>query len=168
MTIPITPPPRDTSRSQEYLGLGIGKSFDAAITWERVPGGGQPSFDFSFSYVDPVVNYTPGVSVGVVDALDRSTDGRRFFFAVTYRSGLDGRHNSRTPAEATIGAFVGASDAMFVGVSLPFSESFRLVAEHDSFRIGAGFEVRPVRDFSVRWIQRDGQNQWSLSLLGRL
>src|SRR3989304_5432395 len=72
---------RATSRSQEYFGFGVGKSFEAAITSERMPGGNEGSFDFAFNYLDPVVNYAPGISVGVVDAMDNTADGRRFYVA---------------------------------------------------------------------------------------
>ncbi|MCO5295630.1 MAG: hypothetical protein M9921_02105 [Fimbriimonadaceae bacterium] len=154
-----------TSQGQ-YYGLGIGKSFDAAV----VTGdeGHEATFDFSFSYLDPVVNYAPGLTLGMVDALDRSEEGRRLFVAITYRSGLDGAFNSSTPAETTLGAFFGSRNAFFVGASLPFSRSLRLLIEHDSERPAAGLEFKPAPSLAVRWVTSPHSMSLGVSLSGRM
>lgn len=150
----------------QYYGLGIGKSFDAAlIAGEK---GHDATFDFSYSYLDPVVNYAPGLTVGVVDALDRTEAGRSLFVAATYRSGLDGLFNASTPAETTLGAYFGSRNAFFVGASLPFSSTLRLLVEHDSQRPAAGLEFSPTPNLSVRWVTSPQSTALSFSLQGRM
>ncbi len=157
-----------SGHSQEYLGYGIGVSFDMAVTSGDLTGLDDLSFDFAFHVLDPIVDFAPGFSVGVVDALDRTHDGRRAYVATTYRSGLDGPFNAFTPAEATLGMFFGSRNAMFTGVQLPFSDALRLLVEHDANRLSAGIEVRPFKGWSVRWVQREDRQIWSLGIRARL
>lgn len=159
---------RGGANSQTYLGLGVGLAFDMAVTSGDIQGGDDVSVDFAFHVLDPIVNLAPGFSVGVVDAMDRTADGRRMYIATTYRSGLDGPFNAFTPAEVTLGVFMGSRNAMFVGVQLPFSDALRVLVEHDSNRLAAGFEVRPFKAMSLRWVQREDRQVWSLGYRGRL
>lgn len=153
------------SRNQ-YYGVGIGKSFDAALVTDD--HGKHATLDFAYSYLDPVVNYAPGLTVGMVDALDRTTEGRRMFVAVTYRSGLDGVFNASTPAEATLGAWFGSRNAFFAGVSLPMSRSFRILVEHDALRPAIGLEFKPMPSLAIRWVTSSEAAMLSLSLSGRM
>lgn len=159
---------RGSGHTQQYAGFGIGMSFDMALTSGDLGGGHDASVDFAFHVLDPIVNFAPGVSVGVVDALDKTQDGRRGYVATTYRSGLDGAFNAFNPAEATLGVFFGSKNAWFAGAQLPFSDALRLLVEHDSYRLSAGVEIRPIKGWSLRWVQREDRQVWSLGLRGRL
>lgn len=159
---------RGGDRAQSYLGIGVGLAFDMAVTAGDFGGGDDVSVDFAFHVLDPLVNFAPGGSVGVVDAMDRTADGRRAYIVTTYRSGLDGRYNAFAPAEVTLGVFMGSRNTMFVGAQLPFSDAFRGLAEHDGNRASAGFEVRPFKGMSLRWVQREDRQVWSVGYRGRL
>ncbi len=149
---------------QWFLGTGIGDSFDAEILYERLgPNPHVSSVNFAYNYLVPVVNLTPGISFGVRDLMNKTADRRSLYLATTFRIGLDGDYNSDVPMELTIGVGTESIKGLFVGVMIPASENFRLLAEHDSLRITAGFEIRPVKGFGFRALFRENRTLWGLN-----
>lgn len=149
-----------------YLGIGAGQSFDAELSYQDFsPLPKVGSFDFAYNYVVPVVDITPGVSVGVQDALNRTALGRTVFLAITYRIGLMGDYNSDVPMELTIGART--RYGVFLGVMLPITTQFRLLTEHDGRRITAGLEVRPSPGLAARWLFRQNEGLFEVQLSTR-
>lgn len=137
--------------TQGFIGMGIGLQFDAELIYERFSPNPQiGSFNFSYNYITPVTDLSPGISVGVRDAMNRTADGRAFYIATTYRVASDGN----TPAEFTLGAGTQSLRGFFVGAMLPLSDRIRLLGEHDSFRWTAGVEVRPFRGVSLKALFR--------------
>lgn len=135
-----------SSVRRTYLGFGILKLADLEITEEKRHGqDSQVSFDLSFNYNKPFPDISPGLSIGVQDALDRTVDGRGFYVAMTYQFNNFDAANAETPSELTIGGGTGRYRGAFVGAKLPFTNAVRLVAEHDSMRITAGLELEIPR-----------------------
>lgn len=154
---------RDRDHVQGFLGAGIGHSFDAELLYENIsPNAQVGSFNFAYNYVVPVSDLTPGLSVGVRDALNKTRDGRSFYIASTFRIAPDGLYNENSPPELTIGFGTESLRGLFVGASLPFTDHFRLLAEHDSFRITAGFEIEPLPGLALRALYRQDETLLSV------
>lgn len=147
------------SHEQGYIGMGIGLQFDAELIYERFsPNPAFVSFNFAYNYVTPVTDLSPGVSVGVRDATNRTADGRAFYIAATFRIATD----TNAPAELTLGGGTQSLRGFFVGAMLPLTERLRLLGEHDSLRWTAGFELRPFRGLFLRTLFRQDRTQFSV------
>lgn len=157
---------RDWHRTS--LAVGVTTSIDAELTYENIEGHDRVlSYDVSYNILPPLTNLAPGFSVGLRDGTGKTKDGRFVYAASTFRFGQLGQFNGDSPAEATLGFAIGDRTTPFVGVVLPFRESFRLLAEFDTRRTSGGLEFRPHRDVWVRWIHREKQSLWSLTLVSR-
>lgn len=155
-------------RNRTRLDFGLTEAIEASLVVEDGWGRGRvESFDVSYNVLPPLTNIAPGLSVGVTDGIGKTRDGRSFYVAATYRIGLTGRYNGDVPLEVSHGYAVGDHDGYFVGVTIPFRESFRLLAEHDGRRVNAALEFRPLKDVWVRWIHRPEQSLWSITLVKR-
>lgn len=140
--------------------VGYGLTREIEVEWTGLQEWGSEtagSANLCYNFINPITDFAPGFSVGVLDALDRSADRRRGYVSATYRYGLDGENNQDVPMELSIGFTSGEAVRPFVGVSLPFSSKLRLMAEHDGFRVNAAVEVKPMRDLAFRFIVRDSQ-----------
>lgn len=144
------------------MGYGLTKSIEVDLTSETIdPRDTLLSLDASYTFTDPVVNYVPGLQIGVIDALNKTQDRRRFYIAASYDVGLTGLYNGDSPMQVTVGAVGGSLTGPFVGVAIPFTHSFIGLAEHDSHRMTAGFEFKPTHDTSVRWLFNGNRVLWS-------
>jgi len=152
-----------TSKDTEtILGYGLTKDIEVDFTTETIdPRSAMFSFDASYTYTDPIVNIIPGLTAGVTDALNHTVYGRRFYVATSYDIGMTGLHNSETPMQLTLGVVTGGLNGPFVGVTVPFSNTFIGIAEHDSRELTAGFEFKPTDDTSIKWLFRDDRVLWS-------
>jgi hypothetical protein len=144
-------PFESSSKAFGYLDIGIDAYLDATIRTFDVSGEPRKAtLDFGYNYIAPIPDASPGISVGVQDAAGRTADGRRFYLASTYRTTLSGSASMFTSAEATLGVYAGRRSSAFVGVMLPITPAFRLLAEHDGYRVNAGLEGRPVSNISIK------------------
>jgi len=144
---------RDFHAFHGYLDAGLTTDLDMTIRNDSVDG--EPhrdTLDFSYNYISPIADASPGISVGVQDAANRTPDGRRLYLASTFRVGLAGGADTFTPAEITMGVFAGKKNAAFVGAMLPLTPAFRLMAEHDGYRVNAGLDIRPLTNLSVKYL----------------
>jgi len=136
-----------------YLDIGINSYFDGSIRTDSVPGSNRnATFDLGYNYISPLTDASPGISVGVMDGLDRTKDGRRFYLSATYRVGLGGAATTFLPAEISIAATAGKKSTAMVGFMLPVTNGFRIMAEHDGYRVNAGFEMRPYMNVGFRYV----------------
>lgn len=154
---------------QSYVSYGLTTSLELSLGGEYVERhNALPTLDVAFTVTDPVVNYVPGIAIGVQDAFDNTYLRRRFYFAVSYDVGLTGRYNGDTPMQLTIGVGTGGHNGAFVGVVIPWTRQFRLLAEHDATRITAGAEFRPADGVWLRMLARDRRAVWGLGWMARL
>jgi hypothetical protein len=159
--------PRQVGERENLLGLGIGTSFDMELRLDQEPGERSVgTFDFSYNYIAPLAGLVPGLSMGIQDAMDRTEDGRRFFGAATFRQPFS-TLNGDFPADMTIGFFAAKHWSPFVGVLVPFSKEFHLLAEHNGNRIAAGFEYRPIPVLNLRFQVRGQRPLLSAQLTTR-
>jgi hypothetical protein len=151
-----------TDRSRDatmgWLGLGVGESFDFEVTAESFNDNRMVnSLDFSYNYTVPVVDFLPGLSVGVQDAMNVTERGRNVYVAVTHRYGNYGELNQDLPTELTYGLWTRSGGLFFAGVTLPFSRTLQLVAEHDSDVFTAGVQLSPHEGVQFRALFRQSQ-----------
>lgn len=111
------------------------------------------TFDLGYNFVAPIPGFTPGISFGIQDVMNKTDDGRRPYMAVTFRPTFM-TINGDFPADITLGAYIAANRSVFVSGSLPFSKEFRFLFEHNGFRLASGFEVRPMPEFAIRLLYR--------------
>lgn len=140
-----------------FVGVGISPEFELDYHGERIDGGPmRDTLDFSYNFIPPFTGQTPGISVGVMDGLNRMRDGRRGYLAVTFRNPVDNIGNGNLPLDVTLGISQGDRTRPFVGVSIPLTEHLRMQVEHNGFRIASALEYRLFDDaFGARLVIRD-------------
>jgi hypothetical protein len=127
---------------------------------------GHFTVDAAYNLVAPVASLSPGISVGILDALNETQDGRRTYVAFTFRELLDVGDKGAN-GEATMGIQFGRINSGFVGVMLPFSPNFRFLVEHNGVRVSTGFELAIDKAFRGRVITQDGTLLLGLNLSRR-
>lgn len=155
--------PSRSDNYRAYLGLGVTRDLEVELVLSHLENRSQlGTFNASYQYLIPIVNTSPGLAFGVQDALDRTPERRMYYVAFTQRFGLDGVHNSTTPLELTTGFGFGRRSGVFVGVMLPMTWQFRILAEHDLNRVAGGFEFRPFNGAAIRTVFQSGSTQLGL------
>jgi len=153
--------------NQQYLGIGVGKSFELDLRDIHNTGVAPVgTFDVSYNFIAALPGLAPGFACGVQDAANLTADGRRYYFVTTFRNEMDDIPGN-VYTDLTLGFQTGSLTSPFVGVSMPFSKTFYLLAEDSGFRVSAGFELRPLPRVSVRFVVRNSQSLLSLSASGK-
>ena len=153
---------------ENRLGYGLTETIELAFRSERL-GSGLPTVgtaDLSYVPTGPVPGLSPGIVLGIMDIADKTRDGRRGFFGLTFREDFAGSDGTNY-GDITIGTFVGRRTQAFFGASVPFSRQFRLLVEHNGIRPAAGLELRPFKELSFRFILRDRETLFGISLAHR-
>jgi len=159
---------RKNNRYDTFLGVGVTKDIELELQLDRFDRDASlGTFNLSYLFSPAIVDTAPGLAFGVQDAMDRTRDGRMYYIALTYRLGLDGEFNSKTPLEMTFGGGFGRRNGMFVGLMLPFTWSFRLLAENDLRRVTTGFEYRPIHGLGLRAMWRDNETLFGVRFTQR-
>lgn len=181
ITVPMGTKIRDGFLKADYLystangdsigrfGYGFGQTFEAAWTLDNrmTSRGPATSVDLAYNHVPPIIDISPGLTVGVRDLMDITPEGFAAYAAFTWRFGNFGTFNQETPTELTMGLWTQSSGVGFVGFSMPFFDELRLIGEHDSQRLTAGFEVRPVPGLGARMLFRSGDVLFGAHLSAR-
>lgn len=155
------------SRRQEWglLSVGVTREIEAEIEFEHFrPASSRVTAGLAYNFINPITDFAPGVTIGMLDILNQSLAGRRTFFAATYRFGQDSQYNQNSPMEFTLGISQGRRLTPIVGAAMPLTWQFKALAEHDGYIVSTGFEFKPVRNLAVRWIHRPHQTLWGLDL----
>jgi hypothetical protein len=153
----------DLNRSTVTAGIGVSFEF-AATTNSNFLGDEDSIYDLSYSISDPLVDYGPGITVGIRDISNSSTDGRYAFFALTFRQGQSGVWNGEYPAEATIAIKYGAhGPQLMMGGYVPLASFVAFIAEIDHDRVIGGLQLNLVPDLELRWLHRPGLKLYSAS-----
>ena len=157
--------PISSGYTSQFLGVGIGPSFELDIRDRVTPGfHSVGTVDFSYNVITNLPGISPGISLGVQDATNLTPEGRRFYAVTTFRNELDDLPGNLY-ADVTLGVQFGSLSSPFLGVSVPFSEKFYLIAEHSGYRVSGGFEVRPAPHIAIRWVAQEGSSFVSLSAM---
>jgi hypothetical protein len=145
--------PLEAGRATQVLvGSGVLESYDVDVVLDReTRGRWRASLDVSFNFAPPITDIAPGVSVGVLDIANRA-EGRAAYLAFTQRFGNYGELNQNTPTEVTLGVWSRGNGLVFVGASLPLWDRLLVLAEATGQGVTAGFEARPARGLSLRFL----------------
>lgn len=160
---------RDAGRATSHrLAYGIDTSIDIEIR-SATPFDSNPDATFAIGYqfVAPVPGISPGIAVGVIDALNRTDNGRRLYAAMTFREAYY-TVNGEVNGDLTLGVLGGADNALFVSVAMPFSKEVSLLVEHDSKSITAGLEFRLIRNLTLRMSSQEKKGLLSVSWVQKL
>jgi len=160
--------PRVSGVSENYIGIGATTSWELEYRRQDLDSDRQiDAFDLTYNFISPITDFTPGFALGIQDVFDRTADGRRPFFVVTFREGFS-TIGGESPADITLG-FSSSHRQVYplVGASIPFSKQVRFMAEHDGLRISIGMEARPVRNLSLRWTLREGTSLLGFEFQGK-
>ena len=150
-----------------FATLGLTKEIEAELEFERI--GPRPVLgtgSLSYTFINPVTDTIPGVSVGVRDLYNRTQFGRFGYFATTYRIGTEGEMGADF-MDVHLGVGYGRYFFPFVGAMLPLSPQFAVMAEHDGKQPTAALQLTPHPGLQVRWIAREHQTMWSLRWTAR-
>ncbi len=149
--------------SRGFLWLPVDRQFEAELAYDR-RSERDPVFTGGLTYfvTTPVPDALPGLSVGVRDLLNRTTEGRSGFVALTFRTDNFGDLQQKTPTEVSFGAISQGGGKFFASAVLPFADQFRLLAEHDSVAMSVGLEVLPAPGLAARVLLRDNDHWFSL------
>lgn len=156
--------PSRPDSSYSFLGVGLTTFIDAEIENRQLAGQHEfTTLDINFNINAPLAGLAPGFSVGVLDALDQTREGIRAYAALSIQDSSDsGELGGTASVETTVGVEVGRTSHAFVGVSLPFNDRFRLMAEHNGTEISAGAEYRMSQGPYFRLIFRQQQTLLSV------
>ena len=132
----------------------------------RADESGHLTMDFAYNFIAPVASISPGISVGMLDAFNETVDGKRTYVAFTFRELLQVGEKGAN-GDVTMGVQFGHLNSGFVGVSLPLSENFRLLTEHNGARISTGFELEAAKGIRARVVTQEGTLLFGLNLTHR-
>jgi hypothetical protein len=152
---------------QAFLGFGITREVEAEVVLERFDARNAGTFNVAYNLFPVFIDQVPGINVGVRDALDRTRDGRLIYLALTHRLSAESDLVEEAPVEVSFGGGFGRRAGAFVGVRLPITDRFRLLAEHDVHRITAGFEYQHESGLGGRLLFREGETLLSVRFLTR-
>ncbi len=151
-----------------WLGTGLNTAFEAELSMVREDSDtGKGSFNVSYNLTPPIIDISPGISFGVTDGLNVTSGGRALYLATTFHYGNLGELNQDIPTELTLGFWTKRTGLGFFAVRFPLSEVLSLIAEHDSERLAAGVEVRPVRGLALKTVFETGRTSLGLTLSHR-
>ncbi|MFN3730150.1 MAG: hypothetical protein ACK4XJ_10595 [Fimbriimonadaceae bacterium] len=146
------------------LAAGLTREIELELVGDRFDRHVRPALNVSYNYIAPFTDMTPGLSVGVRDVMNVTPQGRSPYLAATYRIGLDGDHNQRTPAELTLGVGTGGFRGVFVGFFFPVTDSWRLIGDHDGHTVSGGIEFRPSPELALRFVQQSSRGLIGIQL----
>lgn len=152
---------------QQFLGLGLGPSFE--LDFRDIQDSDvapRATFDFSYNYLAAIPGISPGVSIGIQDAANQTSDGRRLYAVTTFRETMD-EIPGNVYTDITVGFQAGSLTSAFAGVAMPFSTNLYLLAEDSGFRLSAGLEYRLSHRITFRLIDRENETLLSLSASGK-
>lgn len=132
-----------------WFAIGLSPQWEVEVGHFHESGQSNASISAVYNIALPIMDISPGISFGVVDATNETIDGRAVFAAITYRYGNYGVLNQDVPTELTFGVWSRTGGA-FVSTSLPFADFLRLIGEHDGRQLRAGIDVRPIEGLSLK------------------
>lgn len=159
--------PNTVGNTDQFLAFSPVRNWEIELRQQRRGLlGTRETFDFQRNLLPPFVGTSPGISVGVLDVVNQSFEGRRGFIALTFKELLE-VSESGEPGEVTLGYQFGSRTSGYVGATLSISPRTRLFFEHNSIQLiaGADSEILPkvrarvfttdkVLGFSINYVVR--------------
>lgn len=158
----LSTPGRDFTRA--WFTVGATDQVEAEVYFESLDSDQiTPTIGLSYNYLVPVTDFVPGLSLGVLDALNETEDGAFPYVSVTYQIRNYAPANQGTPSKLTLGFGFNNKRAAFLGVELPLADWLRIQAEHDSLRPTGGIEIRPIEEAALQIYFRRDETMLGLS-----
>lgn len=162
----LSTPSKDTLFA--WLGYGVTDAIELEIYGESFNSDRlTPGLNVSYNYLTPIIDLSPGISVGVLDVTDQSVARRTFYAAITYYFGNVSELNQNTPTILSVGGWSRDGGGFFFNFSVPFTDSLRLIGEHDGGTLTAGLEYNPFDEASLKYVFREGSPSVGLSFQKR-
>lgn len=145
----------NSGAEEQFVAFSVLNGFEfEARRRIRPQENGRTTFDLAYNVLGPVASTAPGISVGLLDGLGETLDGRRAFLALTFRELLDVGEVGEN-GDVTLGYQSGSLSGFFVGISLPFSGRTRMIVEHNGARLTSGFETNLIKGLDARLFVQD-------------
>lgn len=121
-------------------------------------------YGLQYSVYPEIPGYAPGLSVGVSDVLNRTTQGRGYFVALSYSIAALGQ----TPLDHDLRVHLGFGwegvSAFFFGFDVPLTNQIFLRAEHTGSHINAALAWRPSNQVELRGSIIRERTCWSIMI----
>ena len=138
------------------LTAGLGQGWDAQLSLDRFgTDSGRPTGSVAYYYLSPIADITPGISGGIVDAANATTDGRRVYACLTMNRSLTQTERFGY-VELTAGFEAGRRSGPMAGLKAPIARGVSVLGEYDGFRFNAGVEGRLGGGVYARLAMRGG------------
>lgn len=121
-------------------------------------------YNLQYSLYPEIPGYAPGVSVGVVDALNRTAQGRGYFMAISYGIAALGETPLDHDLRVHLGFGGGSLSSFFLGFDVPLTNQLFLRAEHTGEQINAALAWRPNNQVELRGAVIHGRTSWSIMI----
>ena len=141
-----------------WLQYSPNSVFEFSVYGEKLAGQSTAfGVNGSFTFVNPITDVAPGISLGFLDIANETEDGRALYAAITYRLGNEGLLNQFLPTDITLGVWSRERSLGFAAAELPFSDFLSVVGELDGNGVTAGVNLSPVKGARIRllWTRGD-------------
>jgi hypothetical protein len=136
--------------SDQFLAFSPLQSWEIEVRQQRRPLiGSRETFDFQRNLLPAFVGTSPGISVGLLDTMNNTLEGRRGFIALTFKELLE-VSDSGEPGEITLGYQFGRRTSGYVGSTISISSRTRLFFEHNSLALTVGIDSEIVPKIKAR------------------
>lgn len=145
----------NSSAQEQFVAFSVLNGLELEVRRRiRPEESGRTTFDLGYNILSPVASTAPGISLGLLDGLGETVDGRRAFLALTFRELLDIGEVGEN-GDVTLGYQTGKLSGLFVGISLPFSGRTRMIVEHNGARMTSGLESNLTKGLDARIFIQD-------------
>jgi hypothetical protein len=153
----------DSSRQVELrLGAGVTRELEFSLShFSAKNQSSRQSFSASYTFIDAIPEFSPAISVGIEDALNKSDRGRSLYLALSTTSYLDSVFPLSIPLQVTLGTGTGELSGVFGGVRLPLADEFLILGEWDRSGARIGAELRPIPYVRIGYFSGLKGNFWT-------
>jgi hypothetical protein len=125
-----------------FVSAGLGQSWDAQVSVDRFGADpDRPTASLAYYYLSPIADIAPGISGGILDAANETTDGRRIYACATLNRSV--RHTASLGyTQLTAGIEVGRRSSPMAGLRSPVAKGLSLIAEYDGYRFDEALETK--------------------------
>lgn len=154
----------DQKEHGAFAVLGVVPFLEFSIRFDdRLAAAPEAGIDFQYSLIQPYPDLFPGISVGVLDAMNATERGTVLFLAATFQINLVEPWVFRERISLTLGGGTKLRGGFF-SIHWPLHTNVAFLAEHDSISLTAGFEAEPIAGLALRVSFRDGHPVYGLQV----
>jgi len=152
-----------SSLTRYEVGLRVNDFFEIdGSRYELTNGKTIDAFHFQVNLYPEILNYAPGISVGVRDLFHKTPEGTGYYMALSYRVPLLGEQPLDRDLVLHLGYGWRGVNGFFMGVEAPLTNQLLILAEHDTRHLNAALVWQPMNALQVRWNAIDRRTSISL------